>query len=505
MNTLRTTSVWILGTTLATLSLLCLRCDDAPEDTPDSDTDADGDADSDSDTDADSDSDGDGDIDGDIEATSINVAPETGYIVSGETLRFMATASFADGSQSDISSLVVWRTSDDGVATVDASGLATGVSHGEATISATFADLTGSAVLNVRRVRPPTVFPGETWETHSPEEEGVDGSMLDDAFAYLEERSFEDGVEEVAVIRNGYLIWEGSDADNVHRTWSVGKAFTSTAMGLLIENGLCALDDFASEWEPLLESAYSSVLLEHFSTMTSGYDAVGGPRWDSSNPELGDWSGSPYEPGTPLFAPGSEYLYWDEAMMMFARVLTRIAGEDLYELIHRRIGEPIGMTWDWETEGDLDGTTIRQGSGFVVLNALELARFGHLFLNEGAWDGEQLLNVDWVRAATQPQVSATTTLFETTAWIDDHVGIDGRGIYGYHWWSNGIKADGTRNLPDAPLGTFYRTGYNHNMLFVIPEWNMVITRLGQDGNPDNRTEIWNEVLRQIGEALLDEG
>ena len=86
---------------------------------------------------------------------------------------------------------------------------------------------------------------------------------------------------------------------------------------------------------------------------------------------------------------------------------------------------------------------------------------------------------------------------------DSHFNVDGRGIYGYHWWVNGIKADGERNLPDAPLGTFYRSGFNHNMIFVIPEWNMVIVRLGVDGSPVGRIGVWNTVLKKIGEGITD--
>jgi hypothetical protein len=66
---------------------------------------------------------------------------------------------------------------------------------------------------------------------------------------------------------------------------------------------------------------------------------------------------------------------------------------------------------------------------------------------------------------------------------------------------NGIKNDGTRNLPDAPLGTYYRTGFMHNMLFVIPQWQMVIVRLGTDDNPDDRIGVWNNFLGMVDDAI----
>ena len=62
------------------------------------------------------------------------------------------------------------------------------------------------------------------------------------------------------------------------------------------------------------------------------------------------------------------------------------------------------------------------------------------------------------------------------------------------------------NFPDVPANMFFRTGYPHNMLFVIPEWNMVIVRLceGYDGRPDiDRPVLWNRVLQIIGEGVED--
>ena len=439
----------------------------------------------------------------DARLVAVDVTPTAAAIDEGDTQAFSAVATYEDQGTRDVSSSCSWDSSDETVATVDGTGVASGLVAGQAVVTATFQGLSDVAELTVRSPWPSCSLPQTDWEVRTPAELGVDGTALDEALAYLESESGQDGIEEVVVIRNGCLIWRGTDIDNAHSTWSVGKVFTSTALGLLVEDGLCTLSDLVSDVEPALASDYGQVTHEHFATMTSGYDGAGGPRWASPTPTYGDWSATPYQPGTPLFAPGTDYLYWDEAMMMFARALTRIAGEDLYELLDRRIAQPIGMTWDWETEGTVDGITIRQGSGMVIVSARELARFGQLFLRRGRWNDQQLVSEAWVDTATQSHVPTGVALFETTDWNDDHLGIDGRGVYGYHWWTNGIKADSTRDLPDAPLGTFYRTGYNHNMLVIIPEWHMVIVRLGVDGTPDNRMEIWNEVLRQIGAAMLD--
>ena len=55
---------------------------------------------------------------------------------------------------------------------------------------------------------------------------------------------------------------------------------------------------------------------------------------------------------------------------------------------------------------------------------------------------------------------------------------EGSGVYGYHWWPNGIKPSGERKWPDAPDGTYTRSGFKNNRCFVISDWNMVIVWLG---------------------------
>ena len=81
------------------------------------------------------------------------------------------------------------------------------------------------------------VFPGEDWQQTRPEAQGVDSVKLKAAVSYLENNSGSDGVKELVIIRNGYMIWNGPDIDKMHGVWSLTKSFTSTVLGLLISGG----------------------------------------------------------------------------------------------------------------------------------------------------------------------------------------------------------------------------------------------------------------------------
>jgi len=347
-----------------------------------------------------------------------------------------------------------------------------------------------------------TVYPAKDWRQATPQSQGVDAAKLDEAVEYLRANSGPDGVNQVLIVRNGYVIWQGSQIDRVHGIWSCTKSFTSTVLGLLIDDGKVALDTPVADYVTEMASAYPEVTLRHFTTMTSGYRAVGDePRGTYRHGP----SPTPFDPcDAPLFAPGTQYAYWDSAMNQFANVLTRIAGEPIEDLFRRRIAEPVGMDpkeWRWGRFDPIDGIVVNGGSGnanrHIFISARQMARLGLLFLNEGNWNGRQLIGTEWVRMATRPQVSTTIPLWPDSA-------ADGRGVYGFNWWTNGVRADGTRKWPGVPAGAYSASGYNNNEMFVVPTWNMVIVRLGLDQNQLHLTDgVYAEFLRKIGAALKE--
>ncbi len=346
----------------------------------------------------------------------------------------------------------------------------------------------------------PMVFPAAEWVVSAPEAQGLDGAKLREAVRYLEDNAGRDGVKELVIVRNGYLIHKGESIDKVHGVWSMTKSFTSTVLGLLVDEGKVQVTTKAKEYVPATAEDFGDVTLEHFATMTSGYRAVGDePRGGYTHgPSL-----TPFEPGKPLFAPGEKYAYWDSAMNQFGNVLTQIACEKIEDLFKSKIADAIGMDrsqWDWGEFGKVDGLIVNGGSGnsgkHMFISARQMARFGHLFLNRGMWDGKRLLSEEWVDTATRNHVAADLP------WGHSQSNIYGMGVYGYNWWVNGVMTNGKRLWPGAPVGTYAASGHNNNKMFVIPEWKMVIVRLGLD-QADGKigSEVWGRFLRKVGESI----
>lgn len=147
----------------------------------------------------------------------------------------------------------------------------------------------------------PGVFPGRDWAQATPESQGLDPARLKTAVELLDKTIGSDGARELVIIRNGRMIWKGANIDKVHGAWSLTKSFTSTVLGLLIEDGKCSLDSKAAEFVPELASSYPDVSLRHFTTMTSGYRGMGD---EPKGTYLHGPSSTPFAPNPkPLFVP----------------------------------------------------------------------------------------------------------------------------------------------------------------------------------------------------------
>jgi CubicO group peptidase (beta-lactamase class C family) len=356
------------------------------------------------------------------------------------------------------------------------------------------------------------VFPGDTWQKVTPESQGVDSVKLRQMLNYLHANAGGAGTDEMVIVRNGYLIWEGPKADNVHEIYSCTKTFTSTVLGLLVTDGVISVDDYAVKYLPSLDDQYpeyAKIQLSHLATMTSGYDGSMGDGWRfyGKNPSKHRECVLAYTtPGPPMFPAGTSFKYHDPPVHLLGYILTKVSGDSLEQMFRKRIANPIGMKhFTWSNYGYRDGIlfnnpagTPGKGQGGVYSSPLDLARYGLLYLNKGNWNGKQILDASFVERATSTQVPADvkTKYFDLT------------GRYGFFWWTNGIKADGVRPWPSAPPKTFAAHGAGRNFIFVIPEWRLVIVRLSpapggrvQEGGMKNG--IWKEFFSRLKGAIED--
>jgi CubicO group peptidase (beta-lactamase class C family) len=356
------------------------------------------------------------------------------------------------------------------------------------------------------------VFTGESWEKASAASQGLDKEKFVEAMDYLAANAGGVGADETAVIRNGYLVWEGAAAHNVHEIYSATKTFTSTVLGLLVTDGVLSIDDPAVKYLPWLDDKYplySKIKLKDLASMSSGYDSVMGDGWkyySIDRKKHREYVLKYTTPGKPLYEAGKSSRYYDPQVHMLGYILTKVSGKPLEEIIRRRIAGPIGMKhFSWSNLGERDGMFFNnpagtpginqkgQKQGGVYSNALDLARYGLLYLNKGNWNGRQLLDPNFVEQATSSQVP-----------VEIKSNLAGR--YGFYWWTNGMMANGRRPIPSAPAKTYMARGAGRNFIIVLPEWNMVIVRLstapgGNTSKGSMKEQVWEAFFSRLKKAV----
>jgi len=335
--------------------------------------------------------------------------------------------------------------------------------------------------------------PAGEWARKAPAELGIDAQALAGAvqFAQAHEtkraRDFSDqdatfgsrlGSMPTAraptnglVIYKGYVVAEFGDTNFVDPTYSVAKSILATVAGVAVRDGRLNVDEPVSE--RVDDGGYASarnaqVTWKQHLQQESEWE---GSLWGKNADFIGKEAfGAGERKPRALQAPGSFYEYNDVRINRFALSLLRVFGQPVPEVFQQQVMDPIGASnsWKWvpyynsyvELNGkqapSVSGGT-RWGGGMWI-NSWDMARFGYLWLRNGAWNGKQILPQNYVKAALTPSAH----------------GPD----YGYLWWLN-TKG---KNLPGLPATAYAALGAGNNTILVSPEHELVIVWRWHAGN-----------------------
>lgn len=321
----------------------------------------------------------------------------------------------------------------------------------------------------------------DLWRVSTLDAQGIDSTLLADGLALLAESQTR---QSLILMRNGFIVYEayynGSHRFDSNNIASVSKSMLSALVGIALDEGfVLSVEDRIADYLPAYFSAEDDprlvdLRLRHLLTMTHGL------AWKENESQRllnlsADWVAEILS--LPISnAPGNVFHYSTGASHVMSAVLAEATGMSTCEFAHRYLFAPLGIEaefWGVDPQGYFTG------GHSVSMTAREMARFGQLFLNEGNWQGEQLIPGWWVVASTSPQVDIG----------DSYAG------YGYYWWLNRIA---TYNMYSA-------LGAGGQILHVLPALELVmVTTHGFSGNPRDYAEeaesyqfLWNYLIPAI--------
>ena len=255
--------------------------------------------------------------------------------------------------------------------------------------------------------------------------------------------------------------WNGYSADSSSNSFSMAKSWISTLVGIAIKEGkIESINQKACDFLPeFCEGDNSKITIKHLLTMSSGLD------WDEDyHDPLGQTAEAYFAPNLKkqmmrlkaVEPPGEIFKYHSSCSQLLAFIVESATGQSVNEYTSEKLWKPMGAKhpalWNTDTKrGD------EKAFCCINSNARDFARLGKLYMNQGNWNGTQLLDSNYVKEAT----SVSNLLDE-----DENKNVN----YGYQFWIANRKG----------LDVYYTRGLWGQYVICIPEKDMIIVRLGRN-------------------------
>ena len=306
---------------------------------------------------------------------------------------------------------------------------------------------------------------GGDWEVSTPEDQGLDPTLVKRLFYEAEEMETLFGL---LVVKNGYLIAEGyfneGSIDQVSGRASATKSFTAALVGIALEQGcLESVDQRMMGFFPefagkIQDPRKSQITVRQLLKMRGGYPDE---EYTSDLFERmffqGDWEFVPHLVDFPLASdPGTEFHYSNLTSHLLGVIVARACGQDLGAFAEEFLFSPMEADlYGWQ----VDDEGYRWGFGEIYVPARDMAKFGQLFLDGGVYDGREIIHPDWIEESFQ-RYSEKIARGGVLPWYGS---FRDRG-YGYQWWSSRV---GDHYFT-------YASGHGGNYIILLPELRMVI-------------------------------
>jgi CubicO group peptidase (beta-lactamase class C family) len=297
-------------------------------------------------------------------------------------------------------------------------------------------------------------FPDSTWtKLDSLEEVGYDSKKIAEVNKYIINKMNTTGL---VVVVDGKIIFEYGDIEELSYIASCRKSLLSMMYGKYVKNGIIDLDLTLEELD--VNDVNGLLPIERQATIRDLITARSGIYHPRSNG--GD--DTKYAPERGSVKPGSYFLYNNWDFNAAGEIFEKLTNKDIYKTFELDVAIPIQMQ-DFKIEKQKksgDSTKSNYLAYHFWISTRDMARIGLLMLNNGNWDGVQVIPDEWVKLST-----STIT---PTSQFNPAFKREWKLAYGYLWW---IWNDDNKIFE----GAYYASGAYGQYLLIIPKLNMVIS------------------------------
>ncbi|MEO1655421.1 MAG: serine hydrolase [Bacteroidota bacterium] len=277
-------------------------------------------------------------------------------------------------------------------------------------------------------------------------------------------------IQSILLVKDNQLVLEeyfgGQSPSQPHDLRSTTKSIKSLLLGIALDKGfinsvkdpvLIYLKTAAPQKH--LDERKEKISIEHLLTMSSGLDCN---DWDKKSKgqedrvyKKEDWI--QYTLDLPMINdPGKVSHYCSMGSLLIAEIISQTSGLSIQEFAQKFLFDPLGIqNINWGHTSDKE--VIPSGKRLYITSR-DMAKIGQLVLNQGKWEGKQIVSQKWIQESTTPKTKIT--------------GID----YGYLWWNLPFSHQGKTLIAKTA------TGNGGQYIIVFPELEMVIVFTGEAYN-----------------------
>ncbi len=235
----------------------------------------------------------------------------------------------------------------------------------------------------------------------TPEQQGISSAAIREFLAAINASGQE--FHSIMIIRHGHVVaegwWSPFSAQQHQQLYSLSKSFTGTAIGLAADEKRLTIEDpvisfFPKDQPATISDNLAKLKVKHLLSMSVGQEkdsiqiiekSPAGDTWEST------FLGLPV-----VFEPGTRFLYNSGASYMLSSIINKVTGQSVHEYLSPRLYKPLGITgatWTENPEG------VNMGASNLRICTEDIGKLGQLYLQQGNWNGQQLISKDWVTLA----------------------------------------------------------------------------------------------------------